>query len=370
MKNLKYTGFCFTLTINDGNTLTLDFPKKGEANIFETLNLFSCLLHSFKPDENSIWRKQKRLDVEIRGWPSSIEWERLSDTSFKGIIQICSDFNFEEFAETLNTAIKNITVPVETKIDKYYQFEIGNKSHWNEYLFKSRGREICGLCILYDTEFHTRDELEVSIEKKYQPHNISKLTIGNDDTTISRLYGDPSKIIDYFRNQGWTREGDNPTLITKRERRQEKYRLTNVQQNITLQVYRSTIKHSWKLELFSLHNNTCRLCHTKYENIKFLSPDHRIPAIIQPENLTDENYKEKLMTLCIYCNQRKREFTKKVSPTYDWENSPWAYPEKFQQKKIVEDIERYAIAHKKSITQVINEIILLLKNHTSNSDNY
>jgi hypothetical protein len=361
MNNFKYTGFCFTLEKNDEHTLNLDIFKKGEANLFENLNLFSCLLHSFKPDENSIWRKQKRLDVEIKGWPSSIEWERLSDTSFNGIIQVTSDFNFEKFAETLNTAIKNITVPVETKIEKYYQFEIGNKSHWNEYFFKSRGREICGLCILYDTEFHTRDELEVSIEKRYQPHNISKLAIGNNDTTISRLYGDPSKIIDYFRNQGWTREGDNPTLITKREKRQEKYKLTSVQQDITLQVSRSTIKSSWKRQLFSLHNNTCRICHTKYEDIKFLAPDHRIPAIVQAENLTDENYKEKLMTLCIYCNQRKREFTKKVTLDYDWENSPWAYPEKFEEKKIVDDIKRYAIFYQKSIPQVLKEIERLLK---------
>jgi hypothetical protein len=68
-----------------------------------------------------------------------------------------------------------------------------------------------------------------------------------------------------------------------------------------------------------------------------------------------------LMTLCIYCNQRKREFTKKVDPDYDWENSPWAYPEKFQQKKIAEDIKRYATAHQKTVNQVIEEITSLIE---------
>jgi hypothetical protein len=355
MNNLKYTGFCFTLNTNDENTLNLYISDKIKANIFENLNFYSCLLHSFKPDENSIWQKQKRLDVEIKGWPSSLEWKRLSFTNFQGRIQV--DFNFEEFAETLNTALKNII----EKTNTYYKFEIGNKSHWNQYFFKSRAREIFGLCVLYDKEFHTRDEIEVTIENRYKPYVRSLLPFGNNDTKTSRTYGDPSKIVDYLRNEGWTREGDNATLITERYNRQEKYKLTSVQQDITLQVSRSTIKSSWKRQLFSLHNNTCRICHTKYEDIKFLAPDHRIPAIVQAENLTDENYKEKLMTLCIYCNQRKREFTKKVTPDYDWENSPWAYPEKFQEKKIVDDIKRYAIFYQKSIPQVLKEIERLLK---------
>ena len=67
------------------------------------------------------------------------------------------------------------------------------------------------------------------------------------------------------------------------------------------------------------------------------------------------------MTLCIYCNQRKREFTKKVNPDYDWENSPWAYPEQFQREKIAEDIERYATAHQKTVEQVIEEITRLIE---------
>jgi hypothetical protein len=359
INDLEYKGSCFTLKIIDEFTLNLDFLKKQDANTFENMNFFSCLLHSFKPDQNSVWQKQKRLDVEIKGWPANVQWRRLINCSFKGIIKDTNVFDFKEFAEILDESIKNITVNI--KKNKYYKFEIGNKSHWEQYLFKSRGREICGLCILYDKEFHTRDELEVTIENRYQPHNISKFNIGNNETRTSKLYGDPSKIVDYFRNEGWTREGDNPTITTRRNNKQEEYKLNSVKQDITLQVSRSVIKDSWKRRLFTLHNNTCRLCHTTHENTKFLAPDHRIPAIVQAENLTDDNFQDKLMTLCISCNQRKREFTKKVDPDYDWEKSPWAYPEKFQKEKIAEDIERYATAHQKTVNQVIEEIIKLIE---------
>ncbi|MFM6008958.1 MAG: hypothetical protein ACKPB7_37840, partial [Sphaerospermopsis kisseleviana] len=186
--NLEYKGSCFTLKLIDEFTLNLDIPKKQDANIFENMNFFSSLLHSFKPDQNSVWRKQKRLDVEIKGWTANVEWKRLSSSNFKGLLVDNNAFNFKEFAETLDESIKNITVNVKTN---KYKFEIGNKLHWEQYLFKSRGREICGLCILYDKEFHTRDELEVTIENQYQPHNISKLNIGNNDTRTSKLYGDP-----------------------------------------------------------------------------------------------------------------------------------------------------------------------------------
>jgi hypothetical protein len=126
---------------------------------------------------------------------------------------------------------------------------------------------------------------------------------------------------------------------------------------ISLRVARTTIKKKWKNALFELHDNTCRICHTRYENPKLLSPDHRIPAIIEAEDLTDKNFTKKLMTLCIYCNQTKREFTKKVSSDYDWQTSPWAYPEKFELEKIAEEIQRYAktynLTRQEAITQII-----------------
>ena len=110
------------------------------------------------------------------------------------------------------------------------------------------------------------------------------------------------------------------------------------------------------------------MCHTRYEDTKYLSPDHRIPAIVEAENLTDSNFKEKLMTLCTFCNQRKREFTKKVPVDYDWLNSPWAYPEKFQQEKIIEEIKMYSLSKHKTVSEVLQEITEAIESKIKEND--
>jgi hypothetical protein len=45
-----------------------------------------------------------------------------------------------------------------------------------------------------------------------------------------------------------------------------------------------------------------------------------------------------------------------VPPDYNWNTSPWAYPEKFQLEKIEEDIDRYSKANQKSFDDVINDV--------------
>lgn len=64
--------------------------------------------------------------------------------------------------------------------------------------------------------------------------------------------------------------------------------------------------------------------------------------IIQTDGLNEDNFKEKLMTLCRYCNQVKREACKVLPPDYDYTKSHWAYPEKFEVEKIRREIETYA----------------------------
>lgn len=355
MSENQYHCDLFTLTFEE-DKLSLEFNenKKTIAKYFEHLNFCSCLLHSFQPNSESIWVKQKRLDFEIKGWPSNIEWKRCAELEFKGHVKDLDIFDFNHFVETLKIALNKI---------QEGKFAIGNNSHWEEYEFVHKGREIVGLCVLYDLEFHSRDELEIKIEIQYQPHSAHKkknLPYNNQNSTIDKFYGDPSKVVDYLRNEGWTREGKKPTLIVERYQRQQRYKLTSRRQDLSLRVARTTIKKKWKDALFKLHNNTCRICHTRYEDSKMLSPDHRIPAIIEAEDLTDQNFKDKLMTLCIFCNQTKREFTKKVSPDYDWQTSPWAYPEKFELEKIAEEIKRYAKTHNLTTQETINRIIELI----------
>lgn len=353
-KNNDYKCNLFTIVMNtNDNNLWIEFSqdKKQQAKNFEHLNYCSCLIHSFKPDQNSIWRKEKRLDYEIKGWSPNVAWTREDEYKFQGILKNVSDFNLKEFGDTLETALEQFLSGV---------FEIGSKSDWEKYQFKNKGREIVGLCVLYDLEPHRRDELEIRMEFQYQPYTFRKKNSQKKDTDIEKFYGDPSKVVDYLRNEGWTRDGDNPTLVVKREGKQQKYQLTTRKQDLLLQVSRANIKQKWKDELFKLHDNTCRICHTKYEDPKYLSPDHRIPAIIKAENLNDDNFTKKLMTLCIFCNQRKREFTKKVSPDYDWDLSPWAYPEEFQLEKIAEEIKGCAKLYKLTHQQVIDKILELI----------
>ena len=354
----------------DDNNLSLTLSIKSCADTFCRMYFYSSLLNSFKPDSNATWIPQERLDVEIKGWSRSIVWNRASDTTFEGIIKDNSEFTFQDFSTTLETAIRNIFDGVLVETIKYYSFAIGNDIEWQEYLFKTRSRSICALCVLYDLQPHSRNELEVRISNKYKPRIRPSMIRGNEaisrfyrnegNETISRFYGDPSKTVDEMRNEGWTREGDNPTLILQGGRgqgsTQQTYRLTSTKQDLSLQVARTTILSRWKTELFITDDYTCKLCHTRHDNPRLLAPDHRIPVVIEADRLTEENYKDKLMTLCVSCNQRKREFTKKVTLDYDWNSSPWAYPEKFQLEKIEEDISRYSKANQKSFDDVVQDV--------------
>lgn len=158
----------FTLKI-DNSSLNLSLSKKSYANTFSRMYFYSTLLHSFKPNLEAIWKPHKRLDVEIKGWSKNVIWQRISSTEFNGEIKEKDFFAFEDFCQNLEIAIKNIIDGIEINGKKCYQFSIGTHPEWKEYLFKTRSRSICALCILYDLKPHTRNELEVIISKKYHP---------------------------------------------------------------------------------------------------------------------------------------------------------------------------------------------------------
>ena len=93
-------------------------------------------------------------------------------------------------------------------------------------------------------------------------------------------------------------------------------------------VGRSNIPKAARLELYKSSENHCNVCGIKF-NQNYLAPDHRIPSIVEPDNLHEGNYLSKLQVLCVYCNQVKRESCKKCPYDHQCEKCHWAYPEKF-----------------------------------------
>lgn len=87
-----------------------------------------------------------------------------------------------------------------------------------------------------------------------------------------------------------------------------------------------------------------------------LEPDHRIPVIYESDRLAEGNFKEKLMTLCRFCNQQKRETTKRVDGNYDWKNSQWAFPEKFEINVLKNRIKSYIKRSGESFEEVVNKL--------------
>lgn len=341
-----------------GEKLTLVFHSASVANEFGRMDFYSRILHSLKPDELRIWRVGDRLDLEIKGWPKNIKWTRISDKEFEGIITSQSEFSIEEYASTLDTALKGMLVgEMGVNSNRINVFEIGKGNNWKKYKFYSKARTIAALCVLYDLEPHPRNDLEINVPNFLKPHWVWPL--GDEQESVLRIYGDPSKTADVLRNEGWSREGNAPGIQvfnqTSGGTRQQMYQLMRQEQDITQQVMRTNIPERWKKELYESQDYTCRICGLKYE-YEFLSPDHRVPVIFQADELNNDNFKVKLMTLCRFCNQQKREFCKRIAPDYDWENSPWAYPEKFAMKKIKNEIQQFAVINKLSLDEVLQLI--------------
>jgi hypothetical protein len=244
-----------------------------------------------------------------------------------------------------------------------YHFSIGKENEWTNYYFSSKARTIAALCVLFDLAPHPRNDLELQVpaELGVQPSPTESKS-NSDGKEIRRTYGDPSKTADELRNEGWPRTGKNIGIRFFQQiiggARQQMYQLTRREQHLESRVVRTNIPARWKLELYDSQNYTCRICHRKYA-AKYLEPDHRIPVIVRLDELTESNFKQKLMTLCRYCNQVKREACKVIAetePDYDWTTSPWAYPEKFEFEKIKREIESYAVTSKQSKKDVLKSL--------------
>lgn len=329
------------------------FLSRALADDFARFEFYSRVLHSLRPDTNHVWQANDRLEVEIKGWTKGISWKRESETKFIGVPNPDMESDIGNQVEVLRQAMPGALIGERDVNGKLtYNFEIGKGSKWLKYSFNSKARTIGALCVLYDLLPHPRNDLELTVQKQlgiqfFPPPSGS---------VVDRTYGDPSKTADVLRNEGWLRVGNNIGIRVFSQEvdgaRQQMYTLLRREQHLESQVLRTNIPKSWRDELFSSQNYTCQICHDQYAP-EYLEPDHRVPVIVQADQLTKENFKEKLMTLCRYCNQVKREACKVLPKNYDWANSHWAYPEKFEFEKIRDEITAYAAARQLSFDDVL-----------------
>lgn len=308
-------------------------------------------------DAEGIWRAKDRLDVEIGGWPKNITWQRSGERVFSGQLQDKANFDLEQYSQLLEAALAGISEGEDSPAGaKLYRFSIGNSKELKEYKFHSKSRTIAALCVLYDKKAHARNHLEINIPKALGPQIAWPFEGGEE---LQRTYGDPSKTADELRNEGWPRFGEATAMKVYRERVggqiQQMYQILKTDQTTESQMMRTNIPRKWKDALYASQDFTCQICLIKYE-ADMLEPDHRVPVIFEADGLTEENYKEKLMTLCRFCNQQKRETTKRLSADYDWTNSPWSFPEKFDFSLAKRRIELYAKRSGKSFKDALKDL--------------
>lgn len=344
MPKQVYDGNLFRVDMVN-NDIQCTFKSAANTNVFMQMDFFSKLLSSYIPDNDGVWRPGERTNYEIVGWPKGFIWKRTGEKTVVAKSLDAEVIDAYKFAEVLEKSFTNIVNRTEEEDGgAYYHFSIVDETNVYEYSFNDRARVVAVLCVLYDLDSHPRSHLEINIPHKYVSQQKWPVTDGPGDNPV-RYYGDPSKTADVLRNEGWTREGQDAHMFVIYQvvngQRQQTYKIDTREQTRNQQVKRTAIKPVWRNKLFAAQDYTCRICLNKYP-VGQLSPDHRIPVIFAPDNLTDDNYDKKLMTLCRFCNQQKREFTKRIGADYDWETSPWAYPEKFLLKRIQNDIKEYA----------------------------
>ena len=328
----------FTISKKPGS-IQIKFDKKMDFNAMRQLEFCSRLMYGLVPDKNNVWREGKRTNFHIVGFPPEVAWSAIPGNVLVGTHSY-SDAEATIFIEQLRSAINGLCPNSTESGGDVYRFSTTNNKITQHYEFNKRARAICALSVLYDLEWHPRKDLEIWINFDLTP----KLVPGqkpNPSRIAEQFYGDPSKTADELRNEGWPREAAKPLMFVESRQvvgqTQQHYRLETIEQVLDHQKKRSNIKPFWRSELYKLNNFTCQICLSNYqENPEQLSPDHRIPVIYEADDLSDDNFLFKLMTLCRYCNQSKREFTKRLPHDYDWETSPWAYPERFR-KTIIEN---------------------------------
>ncbi len=355
-----FTCDLFELNVVD-HKLKCVFKSGNIANTFMQTELFSKLLSAYTTDNDGVWQPGSRTDFEIVGWPKHLSWQRTGEKSVEATTSDTEAIDAYQYGEILEKSLYNLlTRTEEADGGSYYHFSIANKNEVYEYSFNDRARVIGALCVLFDLKAHPRGHLEINIPTKYLA-GLKWPISEADNELIFRYYGDPSKTADVLRNEGWSREGSDPHMSVFREQingqQQQMYLISTRAQSRSQQVKRTAIKTVWRHQLFKMQDYTCRICLNNYEHDQVqLSPDHRVPVIFQADNLTDDNFSQKLMTLCRFCNQQKREFTKRIGADYDWTTSPWAYPEKYRLESAIKNLQEYAKFNELTLPQALERL--------------
>jgi 5-methylcytosine-specific restriction endonuclease McrA len=340
--------------------IQVEFDKKVDFNAIRQLEFSSRLMYGLKPDMNNVWRKGKRTNFHVVGFPPEVVWG-----ARPGNVLVCShsysESRLSSYIEELHRAITGLCPNADETGSNLYRFATTDNKITFNYAFNKRARSICALAVLYDLEWHPRKDLEIWINFDLTP----KLEPGQTPNLAKveeQFYGDPSKTADELRNEGWPREAAEPLMYVESRsvagQTQQHYRLKTTKQVLDHQKKRSNIKTSWRDELYKLHKFTCQICLNNYEESpEQLSPDHRIPVIYEADNLNDDNFLKKLMTLCRYCNQAKREFTKRLPHDYDWETSMWAYPERNREMIIKNQLRAMSKDGHSSYQEILKDIM-------------
>lgn len=347
----------FIEVVPDG--LWVEFERAKDFSAVRQLEFASRLMYGLKPDDNNVWRVGTRSVFHISGFPPEVTWGSPKSKVLLGKSSSAEGFS-ALFIERLEAAIKGILGSDARSGGAKYRFKLSNGASEHEYAFHSRARTVLAFSVLFDLEWHPRKDLEIWIN----PDLTDKLPPGEAPNLLknpTQYYGDPSKTADVLRNEGWAREAASPFMFVESRpvngQAQQHYKLNQREQPVATQVRRTPIKPSWRRHLFEEQDFTCRICLQNYRDfVDQLSPDHRVPVVFEADDLNEENYIEKLMTLCRFCNQAKREFTKRLGHGYDWDTSPWAYPETFRIEVIVRQVKAISQARGIQEKDVLSEV--------------
>ncbi|MDB2668779.1 hypothetical protein N9Y74_02760 [Alphaproteobacteria bacterium] len=316
---------------NENRFVKVEFQNAQDTRATARLIFCSKLLHSMAPNTEGIWTtvKKPRTEAHISGFTSDLTW-KLDKKCLIGVS--LKKIN----VGAIRRGISNILGRRESEFSqKSYKFVIVNQEKTKKYKtykydFDNRSRALVAFCIIWDQQKHPRNNLELTL----QQHQDNTL-LGKDPSFAGRIYGDPSKTIDELRNQGFPRKtDDSPRGVfidvsrqTSHGNLQEHYELLRREQSFQDKVGRSQIPPKFRKNLYSIAGNQCSNCGQKYPD-NYLAPDHRVPAIVEADNLTETNYLVKLQVLCVRCNQVKREACKKCPYEHNCSKCGWAYPEK------------------------------------------
>ncbi|MEZ9302212.1 HNH endonuclease [Vibrio breoganii] len=320
---------------DDYKKITIQFQNKPICNAVGRFEFFSRLLYELKPNASGVWEvcDVGRLNAYIKGFPPEITWERISD---KVLVANGKYPLTQDHIDDIGCAIDGIIGTKENEFTKtVYSFSIVDLDSEQEhnYEFLGRARSVGAFCVLWDMNDHPRDHLEISRSKSLKILDKYPQSTNNN---VEKYYSDPSKTVDECRNEGFPRDTDQSKRGTyiKVSRRavygtsQEHYQLLKREQSLDDRVGRSQIPDKYKRKLYADADYTCQHCGQVYEE-RYLAPDHRVPSIVQADNLSQDNYLDVLQTLCVRCNQVKRESCKKCQYDHDCEKCSWAYPERF-----------------------------------------